>query len=206
MVTAVPFLYYAFFTAYITTDKDKIYVYCTAALVGTLIFRFIFGALCKKFFINNAFSFAETLEHELTHAVFGYLTFSPPTSLKATLGSGGEVKLKHYNILAVLSPYFFPLGSYISLGLGYFIKPGLQHYWNAFTFILLGNFLYRLMLELRLYQPDLKIYGRLFSISLILILLLFSMAAIAFFTGIMGWDWLFSAKNQVMGVLIDGFK
>ncbi|MBF0431656.1 MAG: hypothetical protein HQK83_10275 [Fibrobacteria bacterium] len=133
--------------------------------------RAIIDIAFNKLKISNPLAFVDTLEHELTHALFGYLTFSPPISLLATLESGGEVKLKRQNFLVVLAPYFFPLWSIFFACIGFVVKDSLQGGWSLVTSLLFGFFLYRLFLEFRWYQPDLKVYGRIFSSLIVLILL-----------------------------------
>ena len=94
---------------------------------------------------SDPFEFLDTLEHELTHALTGYLTFAPPMSLTATLRDGGEVELPNRNPIAVLSPYFLPLyaGS-ISL-LTLVLKPDFLSYGRYAVAFLLGSFAYRLL-------------------------------------------------------------
>ena len=163
--------------------------YFLAVLFGTGI-RILLRYLFRHSRSSNPLEFIDTLEHELTHAIFGYLTLSPPVSLLATLEAGGEVQLKRRNILVVLSPYFFPLWGFLALGIGLLVKESIQPFWNLIPFALFGNFLYRLGTEFRWYQNDLKIYGRLFSTVVIALLLFFSFSFIMHFTHILNWRWI----------------
>lgn len=62
--------------------------------------------------------FWSTMEHELTHALFAWLTFVPVLELRTTDGSmesddnsEGHVRLAGSNWLITVSPYFFPTAS-----------------------------------------------------------------------------------------------
>lgn len=53
--------------------------------------------------------FLSTLEHELTHCIFAWLTFNRVVGLKATLRSGGATRYQGTpNWLIQTGPYFFP--------------------------------------------------------------------------------------------------
>jgi Peptidase M50B-like len=70
--------------------------------------------------------FFSTLEHEITHCIFAWLTFNRVVGLKATLRSGGTT---HYqgtpNWLIQTSPYFFPTVTIVLLIVMHFVGP--QH-------------------------------------------------------------------------------
>jgi hypothetical protein len=162
--------------------------YALAFLSG-IAGRIFLNFLWKKKGGADPLAFIDTMEHEITHALFGYLTFSPPISLFATLEKGGEVRLRRRNILVVLSPYFFPLWGFCALCVGFLVKDSLQSVWNLFPFFLFGNFIYRLGMEFRWYQQDLKLYGRVFSSVLIFLFLLYSFTAVMHLTHIVNWEW-----------------
>jgi len=171
--------------------------YFLAVLFGTGI-RILLSYLFRHRRSSNPLEFIDTLEHELTHAIFGYLTLSPPVSLLATLETGGEVQLKRRNILVVLSPYFFPLWGFLAMIIGLLVKESLQPFWNLIPFALFGNFLYRLGTEFCWYQNDLKIYGRVFSTVVIALLLFFSFSFIMHFTHILNWRWIKEIVPELM--------
>lgn len=63
-----------------------------------------------------------TMEHELTHALFAWLTFVPVIELRTTDGSvetednsEGHVRLRGGNWLIMIAPYFFPTASALLL-------------------------------------------------------------------------------------------
>lgn len=180
----------------------------SALSAGTLLWcgsGFLFRAashwLWRRLGRDDPFGFIDTLEHELTHALMGYLTFCPPVSLSATLKSGGEVELKGANPLAVLAPYFLPLWCLLAALLGLAVKPGLQGAWSHGLFFLLGWFAWRLCLEYRWRQTDLHAYGFVFSTFAVAILLFLSLGLILWMRGVLGWAWLPAAVKHSWGEL-----
>ena len=156
-------------------------------------FRLLFAALLRRLGRDDPLEFIDTLEHELTHALMGYATFCPPVSLSASLKSGGEVELKGSNPLAALAPYFLPLWGLLALGLGLWVKPGMQSGWDHLLFFLLGWFCYRLSKEYRWRQTDLHAYGFAFSTLSVFILLLASVGLILQVRGILPLRWMGAA-------------
>ena len=163
---------------------------------GGILFRGAFRLLSNRLGKDDPFEFIDTLEHELTHALMGYLTLCPPVSLSATLKSGGEVELKGANPLAVLAPYFLPLWCLLAALLGLAVKPGLQHAWDLGLFFLMGCFLWRLCLEYRWRQTDLHAYGFAFSSLLAANLLILSAGLLLWMRGIGDWSWLPAAGGR----------
>lgn len=54
-------------------------------------------------------SFFSTMEHELTHALFAWLTFHRVTGLRASWRRGGQMTfVGRGNWLIIIAPYFFP--------------------------------------------------------------------------------------------------
>jgi len=116
---------------------------------------------------QDPFEFLDTLEHELTHALIGYLTFAPPISLTVTLREGGEVELPRANPLAALSPYFLPLFAALTALLTLVLEPKFLPYGQYAVAFLLGGFVHRFCREFHLGQSDFNHYGILFSISFV---------------------------------------
>lgn len=57
-----------------------------------------------------------TLEHELTHAIFAWLTGHKVVSFKASMKRGGRVKfIGEGNWLITVAPYFFPTAAFVLL-------------------------------------------------------------------------------------------
>jgi hypothetical protein len=164
---------------------------------GGFLFRAAFHALWSRLGRDDPFEFIDTLEHELTHALMGYLTLCPPVSLSATLKSGGEVELKGANPLAVLAPYFLPLWCLLIALLGLAVKPGLQNAWNHGLGFLWGWFIWRLSLEFRWRQTDLHVYGFVFSALMVANLLILSAGMLLWMRGIGDWRWLPAAGSRL---------
>jgi hypothetical protein len=110
----------------------------------------------------------DTLEHELTHAITGYLTFAPPVSLSATLRDGGEVELKRSNPVAALSPYCLPLYAAVLAALTLILREGWTSHARLAVAFLLGSFAWRLLREFHFGQTDFQAFGRIFSMVFIL--------------------------------------
>ncbi len=177
----------------------------SAGLLSRLLIKFLFKLKNRR----EPFEFVDTLEHELTHVLFGYITLSPPSSLKASADSGGEVRLKRKNFLVMLSPYLFPLFTGLSFLVGLFLRPDIQTFWNRVTAVLMGSFVYRLGTEIRWYQEDLREYGVLFSGLLILLVLLTeSLLFIKFTVGIdfPFWKSFLSQAGAILSMISDCLK
>jgi hypothetical protein len=109
----------------------------------------------------------DTLEHELTHAAVGTLTFAPPVSLTATLRGGGEVELRRSNPAAALAPYCLPLYA-LALGLlTLVLKSPWIGYGRLAVAFLLGGFAHRLLREFHFGQTDFREFGFVFSMVFI---------------------------------------
>lgn len=160
------------------------------AFAGGAAFRALFRLALGRMGREDPLEFIDSLEHELTHALMGYLTLSPPISLSATLQGGGEVQLKGSNPLAALAPYYLPLWCLLAVALGLVVRSATQGAWNALVFALLGSFAYRLLREFRWRQTDLHVYGFAFSLFAALNLLILAVGLILHLRGILAWDWM----------------
>jgi hypothetical protein len=174
----------------------------TLCLAGGIGFRVLFRAFMRRMGKDDPLDFIDTLEHELTHAVFGYLTLCPPVSLSASLKSGGEVQLKGSNPLAALAPYFFPLWCWILIMLGLVVQSGLQPSLDRMVFFALGSFYYRLAREFRWRQTDLHLYGILFSCLMVGLFLLIGLGLILRVHGLLPLTWIWSTITQAFYNLI----
>jgi len=107
------------------------------------------------------------LGHELTHALWGLLFGARPSDVRVS-ESGGSVKLTKSNFLITLAPYFFPFYTFIvilaALVTYAFLRPlpflPLWMFLIGFTWAF--HFLFTLE-TLTQRQPDVKLYGRVFS-------------------------------------------
>lgn len=171
------------------------------AFTGGILFRFLFRRVLLRIGREDPLEFIDTLEHELTHALVGYLTFSPPVSLSADLRGGGEVQLKGSNPLAALAPYYLPLWCLIAVGLGLLIRASTQEAWNILVFVLLGAFAYRLSREYRWRQTDLHVYGFTFSTLATAFLLLLVLGLVLEARDILDWTWMARAMPESWNIL-----
>src|SRR5690606_2515218 len=100
----------------------------------------------------------DTLEHELTHAIVGTLTFAPPVALTATLRDGGEVELRRSNPLAALAPYCLPLYAAVLAALTLILRDDWADYGRLAVAFLLGGFAWRLWREFHFGQSDFRVF------------------------------------------------
>ncbi|MBR5550031.1 MAG: hypothetical protein IKU71_09950 [Kiritimatiellae bacterium] len=107
------------------------------------------------------------LGHELTHALWGLLFGAMPSKLRVS-AAGGSVNLSKSNMLITLAPYFFPFYTFlvivVALITSAFIRPlpCLPLWMFAVGFTWAFHVLFTLE-TLAQRQPDVKLYGRIFS-------------------------------------------
>lgn len=105
--------------------------------------------------------------HELTHALWGLLFGARPSALRVG-ARGGSVSLTKTNVFITLAPYFFPFYTFlVSLAaLAVWLVagrlPGLPAWLFLVGFTWSFHFLFTLE-TLAQRQPDVALYGRLFS-------------------------------------------
>ena len=110
---------------------------------------------------------AYVLGHELTHALWGLLFGARPSDLRVG-ASGGSVRLTKSNLLITLAPYFFPFYTFLvvvaALITYAFLRPlpclPLWMFLIGFTWSFHILFTVETLSQR---QPDIKIYGRIFS-------------------------------------------
>ncbi len=92
---------------------------------------FLFGigtwlVLWWTYFRRSRFTPLLTLEHELTHVLFAWLTFHRVTSLRVTLMKGGRVSyVGTGNWLIAVAPYFWPTASLMAMALVWLLPGGI---------------------------------------------------------------------------------
>ncbi len=107
------------------------------------------------------------LGHELTHAIWGLLFGAVPSRLRVS-ESGGSVNLTKSNMLITLAPYFFPFYTFVVVVAAIvtyaFIRPlpwlPLWMFMVGFTWAFHVLFTIETLAQR---QPDVKLYGRIFS-------------------------------------------
>jgi len=121
---------------------------------------------------QGVFLYLYVLGHELTHALFVYLSFGRVADIKVTR-QGGYIITNKSNVLIALSPYFVPFWTsvvlLIALPINYFF-PGIPHFEKG-LFLLIGStwgfHLFWTMWMIPRDQPDLKENDTLFSLVVI---------------------------------------
>ena len=107
------------------------------------------------------------LGHELTHALWGLVFGAVPSKLRVS-AAGGSVNLTKSNMLITLAPYFFPCYTFlvivVALITSAFIRPlpwlPLWMFTVGFTWAFHALFTLETLAQR---QPDVKLYGRIFS-------------------------------------------
>ena len=107
------------------------------------------------------------LGHELTHALWGLVFGAVPSRLRVS-AAGGSVNLTKSNMLITLAPYFFPFYTFlvivVALVTSAFVRPlpwlPLWMFTVGFTWAFHALFTLETLSQR---QPDVKLYGRIFS-------------------------------------------
>ena len=107
------------------------------------------------------------LGHELTHALWGLLFGARPSDVRVS-ATGGSVRLTKSNVLITLAPYFFPFYTFVvivaALVTSAFLRP--LPYLPLWMFLIGFTWSFHVLFTLETLtqrQPDVKLYGRIFS-------------------------------------------
>ena len=110
---------------------------------------------------------AYVLGHELTHAIWGLMFGARPYDLRVGQ-NGGSVKLTKSNLLITLAPYFFPFYTFLvviaALITYAFLRP--LPCLPLWMFLIGFTWAFHLLFTIETLtrrQPDIKLYGRMFS-------------------------------------------
>ena len=113
------------------------------------------------------------LGHELTHALGGLLFGARPSDVRVS-ASGGSVRLTKSNMLITLAPYFFPFYTFVVILVALvtyaFFRP--LPYLPLWLFLVGFTWSFHVLFTLETLgqrQPDVKLYGRIFSWTFIFI-------------------------------------
>ncbi len=180
----VPFLFYGFGGEVLRTIakislKDSRWL---AFLAGLVVF-FPCLLIAKHLFLS-AWSYLETLEHELTHLLIGLLFLKIPVGIRVSAHEGGEVRQIGLGTTGqtwvTLAPYFFPTISLFVLVFAYFIDLNPKTFlavlgWTT-AFHLVTNWS-----ETSFRQPDLQKAGILKTILILPVMNLISYGSILAF-------------------------
>lgn len=141
----------------IVRDPDP----CLGFLAGGGIFTAAWYLLLRRRALG---SFIVVLEHELTHALFAWLTFHRVVGFRATLRSGGHVRyLGRGNWLISIAPYFVPTLSLAAIAALRWLPDRYLAYGSA---ALGATFAYHVLStwsETHRHQSDLREVGLVFS-------------------------------------------
>ncbi len=114
---------------------------------------------------------AYVLGHELTHALWGVMFGAMPSDVKVS-ESGGSVRLTKSNVLITLAPYFFPFYTFVVIVAALityaFLRP--LPFLPLWMFLIGFTWAFHVLFTietLTVRQPDVKLYGRLFSWTVI---------------------------------------
>lgn len=105
--------------------------------------------------------------HELTHALWGLFFGARPSKIKIS-ANGGSVMLTKENFLITLAPYFFPFYTFLvviaALVTSAFLRP--LPFLPLWLFLVGFTWAFHVLFTLETLtrrQPDVKLYGRVFS-------------------------------------------
>lgn len=130
----------------------------------------LLAALLWVGWLRRRLEFWETLEHELTHAIFSVLSFKGVHSLSAVRGQGGELVHEGDNFLIRLAPYFFPTMVVVPLLLKPVVIADLRPYVEGLIGFALFYHLVGTVHETSTRQPDIEKSGVVFSFLVINVL------------------------------------
>ena len=109
-------------------------------------------------------SFVSTMEHELTHALFAWLTLHRVTGIRATWRQGGHITfVGQGNWLITIAPYFFPTICLFVLVLSWILPEPLRSMSDALLGAAMAYHITSTMRETHAGQSDLARVGWLFS-------------------------------------------
>ena len=144
----------------VATGGGGISVEALSLLGGIMAFAFCWMALSHpvKTYV---------LGHELTHALWGLFFGARPSNVRVG-ASGGSVRLTKSNFIITLAPYFFPFYTFvvavIALAVYAFVRP--LPFLPLWLFLIGFTWSFHLLFTLETLtqrQPDVKLYGRVFS-------------------------------------------
>lgn len=150
----------------------KIYTDVTAEkmffLVG--IFAFIAIRLLIEGFTKHSFRFIDNFEHEVTHIVFSWAFLKRVKKLVVTGKVGGSVEVEGDNLITRLSPYFFPLTSFVLLIPYPFLQIGYRKFDLFLVGVAYGIHIISTIKDIHIDQPDLKRGGFVFSMMFVILM------------------------------------
>lgn len=164
---------------FLTLLSPSIYLsnYFIYVFGASLFLRFLINTINNKK-ISSLITFAQTMEHELTHTIVGILMLVPPKQFVATESDGGYVQLQHNdlnfassfrNFAITIAPYVLPLWTLIFFSISLIATKPYSDYFAYISIFIWSNFLFRLKYEIHKDQTDLQELGFIFSLFCILL-------------------------------------
>jgi hypothetical protein len=198
---AVPFLFYGFGgeTLRAAAKFSLGDARWLAFLAGVVIF-FPCLFIARNLF-SSAWSYLETLEHEITHLLIGLLFLKIPVGFRVSAHEGGEVRQIGFGSTGqtwvTLAPYFFPTISIFFLIIAYFLDLNQKTFlailgWTT-AFHLVTNWG-----ETSFRQPDLKKAGILKTLLILPVMNLITYGSILAFVA--------GGSKGFGGFWLEGFK
>jgi hypothetical protein len=134
---------------------------CLAFLAGAGICAAAWYLIFSKRTVGN---FIVVLEHELTHALFAWLTFHRVVGFRATLRRGGHVRYTgRGNWLISIAPYFVPTLSIVAIAVLNWLPAPYLAYGSAGLGATFAYHLLSTWSETHRHQTDLQEVGLVFS-------------------------------------------
>lgn len=151
---------------YVAGSEGSIRAETIALLGGIVAFVFCWSALSHPVR-------AYVLGHELTHALWGLLFGARPSDVHVG-ATGGSVRLTKSNLWITLAPYFFPFYTFVVIVVALityaFLRP--LPFLPLWMFLIGFTWAFHVLFTLETLserQPDVRLYGRVFSWTVIFI-------------------------------------
>jgi len=129
-------------------------------LAGCAGYVLAFKVVLRRTWFGSYFS---TLEHELTHALFGLLTIHKVGNLRVTRHDGGHVEILGGNWLISIAPYFFPTLSIVLILIMRWMPVAYLGWANVALGASVAYHVVSTIRETHPSQPDLRYTGRIFA-------------------------------------------
>jgi len=202
---AVPFLFYGFGGEALKALAKISLTDARWLAFGAGLIVFFPCLFVARMLFSSAWSYLQTLEHEITHLIIGLLFLKMPVGIRVSAHEGGEVRQIGRGTTGQtwvsLAPYFFPTISIFFVVAAYFIELNQKTFlavlgWTT-AFHLVTNWS-----ETSFRQPDLKKAGILKTILILPVMNLISYGSIlAFVAGGpkgFGGFWLEGVRNAFL--------
>lgn len=142
----------------IGAQPDRLWFFLAGAGGYVLVVKI----LLRRTWFGTYFS---TLEHELTHALFGLATIHKVGNFRVTRNDGGHVEILGGNWLISIAPYFFPTLSVALIAIAAWLPAAALRWVDVALGASVGYHLVSTLRETHPAQPDLRYTGRIFALA-----------------------------------------